>query len=122
MTARCKASRADNRGDPSMIVFARSSAATVAHRYCAGAAFDVGEQVIDVCRRESMSSRGTHGIEFFARVANWLAAARDGEGLADPGCDRHVLCISCTLDFAVLRVLEDHLQPFSHSLSLNDSS
>jgi hypothetical protein len=33
-----------------------------------------------------------------------------------------VLCISCTLDFAVLRVLEDHLQPFSHSLSLNDSS
>ena len=68
-----------------------------------------------------MSSRGPNGVELLAGVTDRVAATGDSESLSDPGGDRHVLGLCGTLDFAILGILNDHLQAFGHLMSVIDS-
>ena len=59
--------------------------------------------------------------ELFPDAAQRLAAACEIQRLPDPLGDRHVARTRHALNLSILRILQNHLQSLSHSMSLFDS-
>jgi hypothetical protein len=66
-------------------------------------------------------NRSPDNFELLAGVAKGLTMPRPLQGLPDPLGERHAARTCHTLYFAVFWILQNHLQSFSHYISLVDS-
>lgn len=63
----------------------------------------------------------TDRLNLLIYIAHRVLATSVRQGLPDPLSQSHVLGSRHALNLLVFRVLKDHLQPFSHAVSLFDS-
>ena len=68
-----------------------------------------------------MTHRCTNDFKFLASVSYRLAPTGHIQRLADPFGNRHVARARHTLNFPVVGIPHNDLQPFSHMVSLSDS-
>lgn len=64
----------------------------------------------------------TDNVELLADIAYRLTPAGQVERLANPLGNRLVTCTRDTLNFTLVGILHNYLDPFSHRMSLVDSS
>jgi len=69
-----------------------------------------------------MPCGGANGFKLFLYVPEGLTASSLVQRLPDPFRQRHPPRTRHALNFAIFGILHDHLQSFSHHMSLFDSS
>lgn len=79
------------------------------------------QHIVDIAYGELMLCGFTNGFEFLAETLRRFPPVRQIECLPDPFSDGHAPRARCTLNFPVLGILENDLQPFSHVMSLSYS-
>jgi len=83
---------------------------------------DLGQHAFYVARGILTLRRALDRFEFLRHTAQGIFTARQLEGLPHPVRDGHMPGTRHELNFTIFRILQNHLQPFAHSLSMFDSS
>src|ERR1051326_8288991 len=82
--------------------------------------FNLLQHAVDVSSRIIESGSGADGTGLSAGCAHRLTLARQCKRLPHPFRNRHEARSCGTLNLAVLRILQNDLQPFSHDTSITD--
>ena len=86
------------------------------------ALFDFFEHTVDIGGGKLHAHSRSHDLEFGRGFAAGLAFTSLYQGSPHPFSDRHAAQTRCALDVAIFGVLNDHLKPLSHRMSVYDSS
>ena len=86
------------------------------------ALLDLFEHTVDIGGGKVHACRRSNYLEFGRSLAAGFVFARLYQGLPDPFGDGHTAQARRALDIAIFGVLNDNLQPFSHIVSVVDSS
>jgi hypothetical protein len=82
---------------------------------------DLCQHIVDIAGGVIVSCRRTDHFQLLPHPAGRFTSACQVQSPAHPLRDRHAARARYALNFPVLRVLQNNLQSFSHTVSLSDS-
>ncbi len=85
------------------------------------ATLGLSEHDLDVGGRERMLSRQLDGVKLARRVPTGLTPPGRPQHLADPLGHRHPVPLGDRAELGELMLIDDHLQPPAHHMSISDS-